>query len=320
MDETTTTSAGQSKGPEDTLAARREARRRKILENSNNRLSKIVGHELPTAPAASSDAVQENSTETENMQAMLTEVYLRSCNFELPNSREESTREPASIIYPDPEDERMEFNSPQTDSLSSSGLDFSGLNGLSGVGQNGDIMQLLNTFTQAQAGAGMSGAGMSPTGATSARPSPRTNSRFARVLRTKIHLIVASIAVYLLFATGNESYVGGNVFLPLLAWELLEIITFGAVEPGPAGGQQLLSIVCLLGGIPMKTSQAVMKLLGTVNKVLKDVAFFMFFFVLTHLLWSRLWLGIELRYVLGYDQLEVDGAGTVVVDDFVSST
>lgn len=63
-----------------------------------------------------------------------------------------------------------------------------------------------------------------------------------------------------------------------------------------------------------------MKLLNTVNKVLKDVAFFMFFFVLTHLLWSRLWLGIELRYVLGYDQLEAGDGVSAEVDDFVSSS
>lgn len=322
MEETSSadTKASQPKSPADALAARREARRRKILENSNNRLSKIVGHELPTAPAADSGSVWNNSEDAARTEALLADVIARA-SCEPPNAGVEPANEPTPIIYPDPEDERMEFINPPVGSLlSSGGLDFGGPNGLTGVGQNGDILQLLNSITQAQAGAGMSGPGMGPPGTAGTRPAPRSNSRFARILRSKIHLIVASIAVYLLFATGNESYIGGNVFLPLLAWELLEIVMFGASETGAAGGQQLLGIVFLLGGIPIKTSQTIMKLLNTVNKVLKDVAFFMFFFVLTHLLWSRLWLGIELRYVLGYDQLEGDNSVSAEVDDFVSSS
>ncbi|EAA12751.3 AGAP008500-PA [Anopheles gambiae str. PEST] len=173
---------------------------------------------------------------------------------------------------------------------------------------NGDIFHLLNTLNQAQPANGrlFDGAASTQRRAAGSQQQPSasspSNSRFARALRTKVHLVVASIVAYLLFATGNEAYIGGNVFLPLLAWELIELLMIGSVEP--VGGQQLLGIVFMLGGIPMKTSQTVMKLMNTVNKVMKDVAFFMFFFVLTHLLWSRLWLGIELRYVLGYDQLE----------------
>ncbi|XP_041775209.1 uncharacterized protein LOC121595361 [Anopheles merus] len=297
----------QPKTQEDILAARREARRRKILENSSNRLSKIVGQEIAPPPPKPEPKIAEES---------ITSGDPFSSDSTLPVD-DETTSESSYGVYPDPQDERLEYISPQVEALlANSGLnDDSFLNALTGGGggagssvPNGDIFHLLNTLNQAQPANGrlFDGAASTQRRAAGSQQQPPTsspsNSRFARALRTKVHLVVASIVAYLLFATGNEAYIGGNVFLPLLAWELIELLMIGSVEP--AGGQQLLGIVFMLGGIPMKTSQTVMKLMNTVNKVMKDVAFFMFFFVLTHLLWSRLWLGIELRYVLGYDQLE----------------
>uniref|UniRef100_A0A182NB25 glutaryl-CoA dehydrogenase (ETF) n=1 Tax=Anopheles dirus TaxID=7168 RepID=A0A182NB25_9DIPT len=245
-------------------------------------------------------------------------------NLEAVNTYEETISEPTYIIYEDPPDERMDYINERMALLANSGLEEdlfpNAMDGVAGADRNGDIFQLLNTLNQVQSNGGLfagAGGNAGTSQARSTHPSQptsaaanRSNTRLGRVLRTKIHLVVASIAAYLLFATGNESYIGGNAFLPLLAWELIELLTIGASEP--AGGQQLLGIVFLLGGIPMKTSQTIMKLMSTVNKVLKDVAFFMFFFVLTHLLWSRLWLGIELRYVLGYDQLEQTVGGAPV--------
>uniref|UniRef100_A0A182K036 glutaryl-CoA dehydrogenase (ETF) n=1 Tax=Anopheles christyi TaxID=43041 RepID=A0A182K036_9DIPT len=289
----------QPKTQEEILAARREARRRKILENSSNRLSKIVGQEIVTPPP---NPVPKSTEQSEDN---------LSSDSALPGD-DETTSESSYGVYPDPLDERLEYIGPQVQALlSNSGLnDESFLNALSGSGgsgsaPNGDIFHLLNTLNQAQnANGGLFGgaaASQHPSAANQPPTSTLSNTRFAKALRTKIHLVMASIVAYLLFATGNEAYIGSNVFLPLLAWELIELLMIGTTEQ--ASGQQLLGIVFMLGGIPMKTSQTVMKLMNTVNKVLKDVAFFMFFFVLTHLLWSRLWLGIELRYVLGYDQL-----------------
>uniref|UniRef100_A0A182MB14 Calcium signal-modulating cyclophilin ligand n=1 Tax=Anopheles culicifacies TaxID=139723 RepID=A0A182MB14_9DIPT len=300
----------QPKTQEEILAARREARRKKILENSNNRLSKIVGQEIAPSSPKSADSVTDESIST------ISGGNLSSNTFP---ADDETTSEPSYGIYPDPMDERLEYISPQVEALlANSGInDDSFLNamtggtaGFGGTNPNGDIFQLLNTLNQAQAnggglfGGGLANATSSPRSSATNQPTSaaHNNSWYARALRSKVHLIVASIVAYLLFATGNESYIGGNVFLLLLAWELIELLTIGTSEP--ANAQKLLGVVFMLGGIPMKTSQTIMKLMNTVNNVLKDVAFFMFFFVLTHLLWSTLWLGIELRYVLGYDQLE----------------
>ncbi|XP_052892382.1 uncharacterized protein LOC128300387 [Anopheles moucheti] len=298
----------QPKTQEEILAARREARRKKILENSSNRLSKIVGQEISPPSPKLTDTVVDESTSTTSSDNLSYETFAVD---------DENTSDSSYGVYPDPMDERLEYISPQVQALlANSGLnDDSFLNAMSGgpggfggSNTNGDIFQLLNTLNQAQSNGGLFGAGMGNatatqrTSATSQTTSAeRNNSWYARAFRSKIHLVLASIVTYLLFATGNDAYIGSNVFLPLLGWELIELLTVGTSEP--ANGQMLLSMVFMLGGVPMKTSQTILKVMNTFNKVFKDVAFFMFFFVLTHLLWSTLWLSIELRYVLGYDQL-----------------
>ncbi|XP_050085935.1 uncharacterized protein LOC126571457 [Anopheles aquasalis] len=265
----------------DPAAARREARRRKILENSNNRLSKIVGREMETTPVPT-------------MQSPLPDVAAAA---EVIADEFSSPIKLPDIIYPDPEDERMVYDPLMGESEPP--IDFSSLNGMMN-GQNGDIFQLLNSLNRAQGG----NAGFGATDGTASASSgqPEQNVRLRLALRLRIHLIVAAIIIYLLFASGYERFIGGSVFLPLLAWELIELIMVGASEP--ASGMPLLGMVLLLGGIPMRTSQLLQKVLGTIQKVMRDVTFFVFFFVLTHLAWSLFGLGIELRYVLGYDQPE----------------
>lgn len=230
----------------DALAARREARRKRILENSSNRLTKITGRDHSEPPA-------ENFTVTT-----------------------------PEIIYPDPEVERDVYQRPEEIPNIHS--------------PNGDIFSLLNTLKQAQ------GNGEIRNGA-----SPATEeTRLVKFLRSKIHIAIAAIAIYLLFATEQDYLIGGNVFLPLLAWELIEMLILKTYEPKPS----VLDVLFLLGGISKRYSQMLLKLTQTVTKVLRDVAFFVFFFVTAHLVWSRLVLGIELSYVLGYDKLELESTGS----------
>uniref|UniRef100_A0A2M4AP59 Putative calcium signal-modulating cyclophilin ligand n=1 Tax=Anopheles triannulatus TaxID=58253 RepID=A0A2M4AP59_9DIPT len=267
----------------DPAAARREARRRKILENSNNRLSKIVGREMETS---SVPTAQPQPPDVAPAAEVIPDEFT-SPPVKLPD-----------IIYPDPEDERMVYDPLLGESEPP--IDFSSLNGMMN-GQNGDIFQLLNSLNRAQGGNG--GAFGTTDGTTSAGAAqPEQYVRLRRTLRLRIHLVVAAVAIYLLFASGYERFIGGSVFLPLLAWELIELIMIGPSESSAVS--PLLGMVLLLGGIPMRTSQILQKVLGTIQKVLRDVTFFVFFFVLTHLAWSMFGLGIELRYVLGYDQLE----------------
>uniref|UniRef100_A0A2M4BVH8 Putative calcium signal-modulating cyclophilin ligand n=1 Tax=Anopheles marajoara TaxID=58244 RepID=A0A2M4BVH8_9DIPT len=267
----------------DPAAARREARRRKILENSNNRLSKIVGREMETTTIPTT---QPPLPDVAPAAEVIPDEF--SSPVKLPD-----------IIYPDPEDERMVYDPLLSESEPP--IDFSSLNGMMN-GQNGDIFQLLNSLNRAQGGNAGFGQGATDGTASASSVQPEQYPRLRRTLRLRIHLVVAAIIIYLLFAGGYERFIGGSVFLPLLAWELIELIMLGSSEP--TAGLPLLGMVLLLGGIPMRTSQLLQKVLGTIHKVMRDVTFFVFFFVLTHLAWSLFGLGIELRYVLGYDQPE----------------
>ncbi|XP_065089589.1 uncharacterized protein LOC135710823 [Ochlerotatus camptorhynchus] len=238
----------QNSDPVDLLAARREARRKRILENSNNRLTKITGREHNEPPA------------------------------------EDFTVKPPEVIYPDPEVERDEYLQPERQPFATAlpgGFPLA----------NGDIFSLLNLPL---------GADQSGPMPTQPPPPPVPETALVKFLRTRVHLAVMAIVIYLLFAIDQQHLIGGNVFILLLGWEMVEVFLLKTYETRTS----FLDVIFLLGGISKKYSQIILKFIQTINKVLKDVAFFVFFFVLTHLLWSRLVLGIELGYVLGYDQLE----------------
>ncbi|XP_055596792.1 uncharacterized protein LOC129746890 [Uranotaenia lowii] len=244
----------------DLLAARREARRKRILENSNNRLTKITGREHDEPPS------------------------------------EDFTVKPPDVIYPDPELERDVFE--RTEPL------------LANINPNNeDIFALLNTLSQAQGngaipeGGGLGilgGGGANPFGSNSQTTAPVPATRLVRFLRTKIHIALMATVVYLLFATGRQDLIGGNVFILLLGWEMIEVFLLRTYEQKGS----MLNILFMLGGISQQYSQMIIKFTQTVSKIMKDVAIFVFFFVLTHLIWSWLVLGIEFRYILGYEQLE----------------
>ncbi|XP_055544583.1 uncharacterized protein LOC129729786 isoform X2 [Wyeomyia smithii] len=228
----------------DALAARREARRKRILENSNNRLTKITGREHNEPPA----------------------------DFSV---------NPPETIYPDPEDERDVYQQPELNTIFS---------GAANLPANGDIFQEFSTIFGTAAANGRTGA----------PPPPVPDSTLVKILRTKIHIALMGIMVYLLFATERQHLIGGNVFILLLGWEVLEVFLLKTYQPKGS----FLDVIFLLGGISNKYSQMIVKFAQTLNKVLKDVAFFVFFFVVTHLVWSVLVLGIEVNFVLNYDSLE----------------
>lgn len=252
--------------PAEQMAARREARRKRILENSNNRLTKITGRE-------------HNETVAED-----------------------SSVQPAEIIYPDPEDERDVYQQPEPSPFGPpEAFGFPPATGAA----NGDIFSLLNTLSQSQPNGFPGGMpfgcvdGLPNSAAAGASRPPVPETRLIKFLRTKIHIALLAILVYLLFATGQHHWVGGSVFVLLLGWETIEMVLLKTYEPQAS----FLDVVFLLGGISKRYSQFILKMSQTINKVLKDVAFFVFFFVATHLLWSRFVLGIEFSFVLGYDQL-----------------
>lgn len=236
-------SNSEPKSNNDVLAARREARRRRILENSNNRLSKITGREHNEAPL-------------------------------IP--------ETPAVIYPDPEMERDIFD---PDELSRHGL-----------GQpEPDVLEMLREF-RTQAGMSSSGIGSAQQQQPKEKP-----TKLSRFLRTKVHYMMMGVIVCLLYATDNEWMIGNSVFLPLFCWEAVEVFLLKTYETK----LNFLGIIFVFLGVEQRYVQIITKILETLNKIFKDFACFMWFFVVTHLIWGyfvqqKAW--IEVLYPKGRDE------------------
>lgn len=236
----------------DLLAARREARRKRILENSNNRLTKITGREHNEPPA------------------------------------EDFSVKPPDVIYPDPEVERDEYlQSSERQAFAAASTLPEGFPMMA----NGDIFSLLNL------NAGLNGPMPTQSSPAAAAAAPVPETALVKFLRSRVHFAVMAIVIYLLLATDQQHLIGGNVFLLLLGWEVVEVFLLKTYETRTS----FLDVVFLLGGISKRYSQIMLKFTQTINKVLKDVAFFVFFFVMTHLVWCRLVLGMDLGQVLGLE-------------------
>lgn len=122
-------------------------------------------------------------------------------------------------------------------------------------------------------------AGMPPSNVPQPPPIPET--KLQKFLKSKIHIGFLSVFTYL-FITIAE--VPCNVFLIFLLWEVVEIFLLRQHETNSGG---LINILCMLAGIPATKVNVVLKWIQLVNKVLRDVAIFLFFFVISHILYIK---------------------------------
>lgn len=180
-------------------------------------------------------------------------------------------------IYPDPEMERDVYEAPS--SLKSFDPD------------TNDIFEMLKT---------MQGAG--PQAFPQAPPTPAVpETPVSKLLRSKVPIVLLALVVYMLFALDLSYAVGGAVFSSLIVWEIFEFFmtTFVIKQPAQPGG--LVNLLFIFGGVSQAKAQLILKLLGLTNKVIRDIAIFMFTFVMIHLAWSYLIVGESLTEILDKD-------------------
>lgn len=182
-------------------------------------------------------------------------------------------------IYPDPEMERDVYEAP------------SSLAGFDPGSQ--DIFEMMKA---------MQGGGNLPF-AQSAQPtsSPIPETPFSKFIRSKIPIVLLSLIVYMLFAMNLDFIVGSSVFSSLIVWEIFEffITTFVIKSSTQQGG--LVNLLFIFGGVSQETTQLILRLLGLANKVIRDIAIFMFTFVMIHLVWSYAVIGESLTEILDKD-------------------
>lgn len=196
------------------------------------------------------------------------------------------------MIYPDPEIERDVYI-PQAQQLPPEL--FGDIDAMGSFDDQKQFFELLSTLQQQGGGGGQSNAnantfaafaqfgggadgGANPFFANlNTNDSPKVpETRLQKFFNTKIHIGLLAIMTYLFILYTSFHW---NVFLVFLVWEIAEIFILGQHESNPNG---IINILFMFAGISPSKVNIALKWIQLLNKVLRDVALFMFFFVLSH--------------------------------------
>lgn len=160
--------------------------------------------------------------------------------------------------------------------------------------ENSDIFELLRSMNQ-------NGPGQSPFQNATPQQPPLPETLLSKIIRSKIIIVFIALLVYFICATNNESLILGNIFTVLIGWELIEFYLSSTIAPPPAPAGGMLNILFMFGGISPIQTKMILKFLQLANKTLRDVAIFMFTFVLLHLFWSFFIKSESLNEILDKD-------------------
>lgn len=108
-----------------------------------------------------------------------------------------------------------------------------------------------------------------------------------KFLKTKIHIGLLAILTYLLITIAQFNC---SVFLIFLLWEITEIFILRQHESNQNG---FINIVFMFAGISPTKINIILKWIQLLNKVLRDVAIFLFFFISSHICYSY-WFELSL--------------------------
>lgn len=113
------------------------------------------------------------------------------------------------------------------------------------------------------------------------------------LLRTKIQFRLLGALFYILFASQTFHLTAGNIFMAVLAWELVEI--YGFRMTAPAAG--LLALALSMSGLSPKQTAIATRFLEIMTKTSMDVATFMQAFVMVHFVYCKVWLRLDLETI-----------------------
>lgn len=190
-----------------------------------------------------------------------------------------SKKETDRIIYPDPEIERdvYEFE-PSFIPLGTP------------TEPEIDIFQILNNLkSQTQ-----------PNGQSTSTPNSQMpyTSKMTKFLRTKIHFAALAMLTYGMVAT--NTLIVRNIFLMFLLWEAAEVFLLKTYDVSKTS---FVGILFMLGGIPAIHSTAIIKFMETAVKILNDVAVFVFYFVVSHILWKMFIVGSTFDSITNFEAI-----------------
>lgn len=118
----------------------------------------------------------------------------------------------------------------------------------------------------------------------------------ALILRTRVQYRILAVIVYILFANGILT---NNILIPLLCWEINEVFLLKTYVPK----LNILSVLFTLIGVAPQHIPTLTKIIETVHKVAKDIALFMYCFLVAHFVFCKVWLKQDLSTIF-YSVLE----------------
>lgn len=255
----------------DRAAEAREARRRRILENSSKRLEKITGRNAEEFEKGKRNFNPRQDTIKPSLFILI-----------------EKERE--QIIYPDPDEEPILSEPAPQEHLNLFGAT-SGFAGGS-PGQFPDmmndenmahIMQSLLSNMGATGGFGMAG-GMG--GGGGGQPLEEVpDNLIVKLIRTRIPIMLMAVVVFVMFHTQHSHLLSGNVLLSLLLWETVELFLLKFFNKLNAKRSKITFVLSLFN-VPQHLVDRCLTMLGMVHKIIKDFSVFMFIFVLLHYAWG----------------------------------
>lgn len=108
------------------------------------------------------------------------------------------------------------------------------------------------------------------------RPPVMPDTKMTKLLKSKLHIGLLAILTYSFINSGYSC----NVFLIFLVWEMVEMFVLKQYE-NKSGG--VMNILFLLSGVSPAKLNVFFKWIEIGKRVLRDVAIFLFFFVISHI-------------------------------------
>lgn len=124
---------------------------------------------------------------------------------------------------------------------------------------------------------------------------------YSKFIKSPLPIVFIALFTYIAFTFNIQSTFGGHVFSFFVVWELL-VFTMTAFVLRDSSANQLSSIIALLPiflpRLNTKLIQITLKVFTFLNKLLRDVAIFLFTFVMMHLTYSYFYKGESINRIL----------------------
>lgn len=168
-------------------------------------------------------------------------------------------------------------------------------------GQDPDIMEVLRFMQNEQMN-------INPAASSGAKFQQQqqvvVETPLSKLIKSPLPIVAIALIVYVFFILELDTIIGGAVFSLFIAWEVLvfTLTAFVLNNSSANSYSHLINLVPLFApSLNPKALQIILKFLMFANKVMRDLAVFIFTFVITHISYSYLIVGESFQVILDKD-------------------